>query len=72
MPHVCHARGCNVQVPPKMFMCRRHWFTLPKSMRDAIWREYQPGQEQRKVAPTSTYYDVTDQAIKWLWDKEAK
>lgn len=27
-----------------MFMCRRHWFTLPKSLRDRIWDTYRPGQ----------------------------
>lgn len=27
-----------------MFMCRKHWFSLPKAMRDAIWTTYRPGQ----------------------------
>jgi len=33
-----------------MFMCRGHWFALRKTMRDAIWREYRPGQENDKAA----------------------
>ena len=70
MLHVCHARGCTIPVPPKLFMCKRHWFSLPKIMRDAVWREYQPGQEQRKVSVTQAYLDVTDEAIDWLWKKE--
>jgi hypothetical protein len=52
MVHTCHAHGCEVRVPPKMFMCKRHWFSLRKPMRDAIWREYRPGQEDDKRAST--------------------
>lgn len=44
MSHHCHATNCNTNVPPEMFMCKRHWFMLPKSMRDAIWRTYCLGQ----------------------------
>jgi len=24
-------------VPPKMWGCKKHWFKLPKSLRDKIW-----------------------------------
>ncbi len=44
MAHHCHATGCTIKVPPEMFMCKRHWFSLPKPLRDAIWRTYRPGQ----------------------------
>jgi hypothetical protein len=46
--HTCHAPGCKRLVPPKMFACKAHWFALPKKIRDAIWREYRPGQENDK------------------------
>jgi len=68
--HTCHARGCNTPVPPRMFMCRGHWFSLPKAKRDAIWREYVPGQEVRKN-PTPEYLAVARDAINWLAEKEA-
>lgn len=45
MNHICHAPGCIIFVPPRMFMCKPHWFSLPKKIRNAIWREYRPGQE---------------------------
>jgi hypothetical protein len=69
--HTCHAMGCDVTVPPRMFMCRRHWFSLPKAMRDAIWRAYVPGQEQRKD-PTSEYLRVALDAVRWLARKEGR
>jgi hypothetical protein len=28
-----------------MFMCKQHWFSLPKPLRDAVWATYRPGQE---------------------------
>jgi hypothetical protein len=44
MSHTCHAAGCSVRVPPEMFLCKRHWFMLPKKMRDRIWHTYRDGQ----------------------------
>lgn len=65
MTHHCHARGCEVAVPPKIFMCRRHWYALPKPMRDAVWATYRPGQEIDK-RPSREYLDASKQAIDWL------
>src|SRR5581483_6888504 len=45
--HTCHAMACDAHVPPKMFMCKRHWYMLPKVMRNAVWEEYVFGQEDR-------------------------
>jgi hypothetical protein len=53
-----------------MFMCKRHWFMLPKSTRDAIWDVYVPGQEVRKD-PSDEYLAVVGDAIDWLAAKEA-
>ena len=67
--HTCHAEDCDTPVPPRMFMCRYHWFMLPRSMRNAIWREYVPGQEQRKD-PSEGYVRVATEAVKWLAARE--
>lgn len=37
---VCPAPGCDVEVPLDRFLCRRHWFSLPGSARDAVWRTW--------------------------------
>ncbi len=68
-PHTCHAKHCNTAVPPKMFMCRRHWYMVPKAMRDEIWAAYVPGQERRKD-PTGAYMDVTRRAIEHVYLEE--
>lgn len=62
MTHLCHAVGCNREVPPKMFMCPRHWFSLRGAVRAAIWREYRPGQENDKN-PSVRYMAVQRRAI---------
>jgi hypothetical protein len=67
--HLCHATGCTTSVPPRMFMCRSHWFALPKQMRDDIWAEYVPGQEIRKD-PTPEYMEITQRCIQYLEDRE--
>jgi len=61
-PHICHALRCTAPVPPKMFMCKRHWYMVPKKLRDAIWAAYRPGQEVRKD-PSREYLDVAMHAI---------
>lgn len=40
-----------------MFACREHWYRLPQEFRDAIWREYRPGQERDK-RPSERYLAV--------------
>lgn len=62
MSHSCHAHGCDKPVPPRMFMCPRHWYSLRKPMRDAIWREYRPGQENDK-RPSLRYLVVQKRAV---------
>lgn len=68
--HRCHATGCTVAVPPKMFMCRSHWYRLPKPLRDAIWAEYVPGQETRKD-PTRAYLAAARECIRYLAETAA-
>jgi len=68
--HTCHATGCKRPVPPRMFMCRRHWFMLPKGHRDAIWAAYRPGQEIDK-RPSREYLHVARAAIRELERIEA-
>lgn len=63
--HQCHATGCRVSVPPKMFACPRHWRRLPRSLRDAIWRYYRPGQEVLQD-PSREYLLAARAAISYL------
>lgn len=67
--HLCHATGCKQAVPPRMFMCRTHWYRLPKAMRDAIWAAYRPGQEIRKD-PTPEYLAVARRCIAYLAQRD--
>lgn len=61
-PHLCHARGCPRRVSPAMLMCRRHWWMVPKDIREAVWASYQPGQEIGKE-PSGEYITAARAAI---------
>ena len=63
--HGCHWPGCEKQVPPAMWGCRAHWFKLPKHLRDAIWRAYSVGQEQR-LDPSDAYLHAARAAQDWI------
>lgn len=71
MTHHCHATGCKVAVPPVMFFCKGHWFSLPKPMRDAIWKTYRPGQcDDWNIS--HEYANAARTAVRYIAEKEGK
>ena len=69
--HTCHATGCQEFVPREMWGCRKHWFMLPKIMRNQIWRYYQSGQEQTGE-PSKLYLLAARDAVIWVAKAEGK
>lgn len=55
--HQCPGKECFRQVPQSQFACRDHWFSLPKHMRDAIWRGYRSG---------DGHFEAMGEAIEYL------
>ncbi len=43
--HTCYWTGCERSIPGAMLMCRPHWFSVPKPLRDRVWENYRSGQE---------------------------
>lgn len=37
MNHTCSAFGCREPVKRPKFMCKEHWFQVPKKIRDEVW-----------------------------------
>lgn len=71
MAHTCHATGCTKVVPPTMFMCRRHWFLLPKTIQREIWRTYRPGQcDDWRIS--HEYAEAARTAVKFIAAKEGR
>lgn len=62
MSHTCHATGCKTAVPPNMWGCKRHWFMVPKPIRDRVWATYRPGQERDKD-PSVPYLKAAREAV---------
>lgn len=71
MAHTCHATDCPQRVPPAMFMCRKHWYTLPRSLRDRIWATYRDGQEDDKQ-PSHAYCEAAKAAVIYIAEREGK
>lgn len=63
--HTCHWPGCTIEVPPAMWGCKRHWFTLPRTLRNRIWATYVPGQEITKT-PSDDYLDAALAVQTWI------
>ena len=62
--HLCHWPTCGTAVPPKMWGCPKHWFRLPKHLRELIWATYVPGQEVR-LDPSDDYLAVAQEVDDW-------
>jgi hypothetical protein len=71
MPHTCHWTGCTRRVPPALWGCKIHWFTLPKILRDEVWATYVPGQEIRKD-PSPEYLAVMMKINDWIAEREKR
>ncbi len=56
-----------MEIPPSLFMCKPHWFRLPRNLRARIWAAYVPGQEIRKD-PTPRYVAAATAAHNWIRD----
>jgi hypothetical protein len=67
--HRCHATKCNVPVPPEMFMCKRHWFSLPQAMRNLIWTTYRRGQCD-DMKPSVDYCRAAKLAVTYIAQRE--
>ena len=63
--HTCHWPDCKTPVPPKLWGCRAHWYSLPRSLRDEIWLHYAPGQEINGT-PSEAYVDVAFRVQEWI------
>lgn len=69
--HVCHWPGCGATVPPAIFMCRPHWYALPKALRNRIWATYRRGQEQ-DMRPSAEYIEVAREVQDWIAAREGR
>ena len=69
--HTCHALGCITEVPEAMWGCSKHWYMVPKPLRDAIWRTYRKNQEVTKN-PSAEYIAAAKAAIAAVAAKERR
>ena len=69
--HTCHAKDCAVNIPPRMFMCLKHWRMVPQELQRAVWATYRPGQEQDKN-PSEAYMKVARTVIDAVAAKESR
>lgn len=60
--HLCPANGCRQPVSPDRLMCRPHWYTVPKPLRDAVWTTWQSGAGAGTAAHTAAILAAIDAA----------
>jgi hypothetical protein len=70
MSHTCHARGCKTTCKPEFLMCSKHWRMVPKTLQQAVYRTYQPGQCQGNPTPSPEWHKAADAAIGYVFALE--
>lgn len=68
-PHRCHAALCDKAVPPRLFMCFRHWRRLQRiapELAQAVQTQYKYGQENNHSIVTRAYVEAAHAAIEAL------
>ena len=63
--HHCHWPGCEEQVAPARWGCRKHWYKLPQGLRNKIWAAYRPGQEDDRSA-SARYLEAAREVQHWI------
>ena len=53
-------------------MCRRHWFMVPRELRDAVWWAYVPGQCDLDPLPSDEWHAAAHAAIEAVAEKEGR
>jgi hypothetical protein len=48
-----------------MWGCAYHWFKLPLTLRNRVWRAYRPGQED-DMRPSESYIEVAKAVQDWI------
>ena len=48
-----------------MWGCKKHWFMLPRGLRQRIWATYRPGQEIEKN-PSARYLHAANEVQAWI------
>lgn len=73
-PHACHIPGCDVEVPPKMLMCRAHWCRVPRALQRAVWQHFKPRQciAGSNTSPTIEWHNAADAAIDAVLELEGR
>ena len=75
MSRTCTAPGCISKLRAGQFLCRPHWFSLPKPLRDEVWRTWKliaPGANcdgkspEQRLLEIRAYREATAEAERWL------
>lgn len=72
MTHRCHAEGCHVPTPPRLFMCPRHWAMVPKSMQNEVWAAYRACKTREDRLRSRRYLTACADAVDHIMGAEGR
>ena len=55
----CPIPRCGERIDPSRLMCRKHWYMVPKLMRDHVWATWRSGQ----AADSSEHQEAVHAAV---------
>jgi hypothetical protein len=67
----CPIPRCDDLIDPSRLMCRRHWYRVPKQLRDQVWATWRSGHgnhsSEHQDAVRMAIAACQDGAVKLIW-----
>jgi integrase len=61
----CRVPGCTATVSAQRLMCRPHWYTVPKQVRDLIWATWRSGAGALSARKGEAFSLATGEPVSW-------
>ena len=69
--HECPATGCAKDVGADQLMCPRHWYMVPRPLRNAVWSAWRYGAGAGSAAHTAAIMRAIESVNERLAESDA-
>lgn len=63
--HFCAAH-CDQTIPRGQLMCKRHWFLVPRMIRDEVTRTWEEFKKHKSAEKLQAYREAAGKAVRFL------
>jgi hypothetical protein len=61
--HDCAIKACGALIPMEMLMCKKHWFSVPETLRGEVWDTWRRLKRDRGIENLKAYKEARRKAV---------